>query len=70
MKGNLVDFLAQIELREFSSYVDILKKQNYSVEEVPRLGVKIDGKNVYPVLNDVAVFFIKKCHADGTHLTC
>ena len=41
-------FLAQIELREFSSYVGILKKQNYTIEEVPRLGVKIDGKNVYP----------------------
>ena len=52
-------FLAQIELREFSSYVGILKKQNYTVEEVPRLGVKIDGKNVYPILNDVAVFSSK-----------
>jgi len=49
-------FLAQIDLKEFSSYVNILKKQKYTIEEVPRLGVKIDGKNVYPVLNDVAVF--------------
>ncbi|MGI9567442.1 MAG: NAD(+)/NADH kinase [Nitrosopumilus sp.] len=58
-EGESSGFLAQIELREFSSYVNILKKQNYSVEEVPRLGVKIDGKNVYPVLNDVAVFSSK-----------
>lgn len=58
-EGEASGFLAQIELREFSSYVGILKKQNFTVEEVPRLGVKIDGKNVYPVLNDVAVFSSK-----------
>jgi len=58
-EGEASGFLAQIELREFSSYVDILKKQNFSIEEVPRLGVKIDGRNVYPVLNDVAVFSSK-----------
>jgi len=58
-EGEASGFLAQVELREFSAYVNILKKQNYVVEEVPRLGVKIDGKNVYPVLNDVAVFSSK-----------
>jgi len=58
-EGEASGFLAQIDLREFSSYVKILKKQNYTVEEVPRLGVRIDGKNVYPVLNDVAVFSSK-----------
>jgi len=58
-EGEASGFLAQIDLREFSSYVNILKKQKYTVEEVPRLGVKIDGKNVYPVLNDVAVFSSK-----------
>ena len=49
-------FLAQVDLREFASYVRRLKKKDYTIEEVPRLGVKIDGKNAYPVLNDVAVF--------------
>ena len=29
---------------------------DFQTEQVTRLGVKIDGKNVYPVLNDVAVF--------------
>jgi len=58
-EGEASGFLAQIDLREFSSYVKILKKQNYTVDEVTRLGVKIDGKNVYPVLNDVAVFSSK-----------
>jgi len=58
-EGESSGFLAQIDLREFSSYVNVLKKQKYPIEEVPRLGVKIDGKNVYPVLNDVAVFSSK-----------
>ena len=49
-------FLAQVDLKQFSTYTHRLKKMDYHVEEVPRLGVKIDGKNVYPVLNDVAVF--------------
>jgi len=49
-------FLAQIELKEFSSYLKRLKKQDYTIEDVPRLGIKIDGKDVYPVLNDAAVF--------------
>ena len=55
-EGESSGFLAQIDLKEFSSYASLFKKENFSVEEVPRLGVKIDGKSVYPVLNDVAVF--------------
>ena len=55
-EGESGGFLAQIDLKEFPSYVNRLKKQNYSIEEVPRLGVKIDGKTMFPVLNDVAVF--------------
>ena len=55
-EGESGGFLAQIDLKEFSSYVGVLKQQKYTVEEVPRLGVKIDGRSVYPVLNDVAVF--------------
>jgi len=49
-------FLAQIELKEFPTYLNRLKKQDYTIEDVPRLGIKIDGKGVYPVLNDAAVF--------------
>tara|TARA_Y100001949_G_scaffold14128_1_gene10298 strand:- start:2413 stop:3408 length:996 start_codon:yes stop_codon:yes gene_type:complete len=52
-------FLSQIELRDLSSYLKRIKKQDYVIENVPRIGVKIDGKNVYPVLNDVAVFSSK-----------
>ena len=49
-------FLAQVDLKQFSTYAKRLKKMDFRVEEVTRLGVKIDGKSVYPVLNDVAVF--------------
>ena len=52
-------FLAQIELRELSSYLTRIKKQDFVIENVPRIGVKIDGKNAYPVLNDVAIFTSK-----------
>ena len=58
-EAEISGFLAQIDLKEISTYVDRLKKQKYTVEEVQRLGVKIDGKNVYPVLNDVSVFASK-----------
>lgn len=52
-------FLAQIDLKEFSSYVNRIKKQDFEISEFTRLGVKIDGKSIYPILNDVAVFSSK-----------
>ena len=55
-EGESGGFLAQIDLRELPSHVDVLKRQNYTIEEFPRLGVRIDGRNAYPVLNDAAVF--------------
>ena len=52
-------FLSQIELRDLRLYLSRLKKQDYVIESVPRIAVKIDGKNTHPVLNDVAVFTSK-----------
>lgn len=49
-------FLAQLDVRELESATSQLKRGNYSVEEVFRLAVKVDGKQADPVLNDVAVF--------------
>lgn len=49
-------FLAQVDLKEFASYINRIKKTDFAVSEFTRLGVKIDGKPIYPVLNDVAVF--------------
>jgi NAD+ kinase len=49
-------FLAQVDLKELSSYVSRIKKSDFEISEFTRLGIKIDGRPVYPVLNDVAVF--------------
>jgi len=52
-------FLSQIELRDLSSYLSRIRKQDFVIENAPRIGVKIDGKKAYPVLNDVAIFSSK-----------
>src|SRR5919204_1288362 len=49
-------FLAQLEVRDLESTISRLKRSNYEVDEVVRLAVKVDSKEVEPVLNDVAVF--------------
>ena len=49
-------FLAQIEIKDLESAILRLKRSNYEVDEVFRLAVKVDGKEVEPVLNDVAIF--------------
>jgi NAD+ kinase len=49
-------FLAQLEVRDLESAISRLKRNDYSVDEVFRLAVMVDGKQVDPVLNDVAVF--------------
>jgi NAD+ kinase len=49
-------FLAQLEVRDLESAMSRVKRGDYSVDEVFRLSVKVDGKQVDPVLNDVAVF--------------
>jgi NAD+ kinase len=52
-------FLAQLEVRDLESATARLKRGDYSVDQVFRLAVKVDGKQVDPVLNDVAVFSSK-----------
>ena len=52
-------YLAQTDLKEFSTYLNRLKKGNFSIEPLSRVGVKIDGKSIYPALNDVAIFSSK-----------
>ena len=49
-------FLAQLEVKDLESATLRLKRSNFEVDEVFRLSVKVDGKEVEPVLNDVAVF--------------
>jgi NAD+ kinase len=49
-------FLAQLDVRDLEAVMGTLKTREYSVEEVYRLSVKVDGKQVDPALNDVAIF--------------
>ena len=49
-------FLSQLDLKQLPSLISRIKRMDFETEQVTRLGVKIDEKNVYPVLNDVAVF--------------
>lgn len=49
-------FLSQIDLKEFPLYVDKLKQHDYKIEEIPRINIKIDGKLVIPILNDLSIF--------------
>jgi len=49
-------FLAQIETKNLDIAINRLKSGDFSVNEVTRIGVKVDGKEVEPVLNDVAIF--------------
>lgn len=49
-------FLAQVDVRDLESAIPRLKRGDYSIEEVFRLAVKVDGRSVYPALNDVAIF--------------
>ncbi|MGC2573555.1 MAG: NAD(+)/NADH kinase, partial [Candidatus Nitrosopolaris sp.] len=52
-------FLAQLDVRDLESAALRLKKGDYQVDEVVRIAVKVDGRDVEPVLNDVAVFSSK-----------
>ena len=49
-------FLAQIDVRDLESAIARLKRNDFSVEEVFRLAVKVDGRSIDPALNDVAIF--------------
>jgi NAD+ kinase len=49
-------FLAEIDVRDLESTIGRLKRNDFSVEEVFRLAVTVDGKCIDPALNDVAVF--------------
>ncbi|OLD31139.1 MAG: sugar kinase, partial [Thaumarchaeota archaeon 13_1_40CM_2_39_7] len=52
-------YLAQTDLKEFPTYLNRLRKGDFTIEHLTRVGVKIDGKPVYPALNDVAIFSSK-----------
>jgi len=55
-EADATGFLAQLEVRDLESVAGRLKRGSYEVDEVFRLAVRVDGKEVEPALNDVAVF--------------
>lgn len=52
-------FLAQSDIRELAADVARLGRVEYTIKELPRLSVRVDGGEPYPVLNDAAVFSSK-----------
>lgn len=48
--------LTDLDLRELGSHIDRLVDHKYNIDSVPRIGIKIDGRDTYPVLNDIAIF--------------
>lgn len=49
-------FLAQLDVRSLDSALSQIVAGDFQVDDVLRLAVKVDGREVEPVLNDVAVF--------------
>ncbi len=49
-------FLAQFDVRDIDYAITQIVTGDYKVDDVFRLAVKVDGREVEPVLNDVAVF--------------
>src|SRR5438132_2228113 len=52
-------FLAQLDVRDLESVALRLKNGDYEIDEVFRLAVKVEGREVEPVLTDVAIFYSK-----------
>ena len=49
-------FLSQINISDLETIIMRLKRDEYKIDEVVRLAVKVDEKEVEPVLNDVVIF--------------
>ncbi len=55
-ESDTTGFLAQLDVKDLELAILRMKRNDYEVDEVFRLAVRVDGKEVEPVLNDVAVF--------------
>ncbi len=55
-ESDAIGFLAQVDVKDLPNAVRMIMKGKYKVEEVTRLAVNVDGKELEPVLNDVALF--------------
>ena len=48
--------LGQIDFSDLKKSIGRIKKGDYEIDNVSRLSVKVDGKEVEPVLNDISLF--------------
>jgi len=48
--------LGQIDVSDLKKSIGRIKKGDYEIDNVSRLSVKVDGKEVEPVLNDISLF--------------
>jgi NAD+ kinase len=55
-ESNSTGFLAQLSVEDLESATSSIKRGEYEIDEAFRLAVKVDGREVESVLNDVAVF--------------
>jgi Predicted sugar kinase len=55
-ESDTTGFLAQVDVKDIPNAVRMIMDGKYKVEEVTRLAVNVDGKELEPVLNDVALF--------------
>ncbi len=49
-------FLGQIDVSDLKKSISRIKKGDYEIDDVCRLSVNVDGKEVEPVLNDISLF--------------
>ena len=49
-------FLGQIDVTDLKKSIGRIKKGDYEIDNVCRLSVNVDGKEVEPVLNDISLF--------------
>lgn len=55
-EGDSTGFLAQVDVKDIAKVMGMISSNRYRVEEVTRLAVRVDGMEMEPVLNDVALF--------------
>ncbi len=55
-ESDATGFLAQVDVKDLPNALKMIMKGRYKVEEATRLAVNVDGKELEPVLNDIALF--------------
>ena len=55
-ESNSTGFLGQIDVSDLKKSIHRIKKGDYEIDNVCRLSVNVDGKEVEPVLNDISLF--------------